>query len=924
MMTTTTLLAAGALMPGTARGALTATFTSAASVPVTAGSYTASGTVTLALNFTPVPGTILTVVNNTGPGFINGAFSNLAQGQVVRLAHAGVTYNLVANYYGGTGNDLVLQWADTVPVAWGSNASGQLGDGTTTQAAVPVSVVTSGVLEGRTVLAVAAGEDHSLALCADGALVTWGFNLQGELGSATYVQTIAKEPVLVDASGVLAGRKVIAIAAGEGFSLALCSDGTLASWGYNAYGQLGNGTTVNSSTPVNVDRSGVLAGKTITAIAAGHGQGLALCSDGTQASWGENNHGQLGDGTTFTRKVPVQVLADGLLTGTLFAAIAAGQYHCLALSTDGTLLSWGSNSALQLGTGSGTPTQALRPVMVQAGGVLAGRKVAGLAAGGYHSLVRCADGFLAAWGSGLNGQLGNGGTADSAVPVAVDATGVLAGRKAARLVSGGYHGLIQCADGALASWGWNVDGQIGDGTTVQRPAPVLVDASGLPAGSRLMLPQSGMLSMHNLALNALAPRPQQVTLRQPSGPALTTGGSVDLGSLLAGAHLPAAFTLGNAGSEPLGVTGVTIDGPDAADFAVTSLPAATVPCRAVTRIVVTFSPGSAGSKSAVLHVASNDPATGVFHLNLTGTGVGPGGATFTASYTTGQEVPLTAGSFTAGSFTATGGTVSLGLNYAPVTGSSLTVVNNPGTTFINGTFDNLAQGQLVTLRFGGTSYPFVANYYGGDGNDLVLQWAGILPLRWGYTGNGYGNQTPPVAMTTNGALTGRTILSLAGGYKYAVALCADGTVVGWDDGTGPAGNQTPPVALNMGGPLAGRRVITLSGGYNYCLALCTDGTLAQWNLSGSAADFAKPATVIDATGVLAGKTIVRIAAGTSHSLVLCSDGCLAAWGYNYFGQLGNDTYDNVLPSPVAVVQNGVLANKTVIAIAAGGGHSLAL
>ena len=110
--------------------------------------------------------------------------------------------------------------------------------------------------------------------------------------------TTSKVPVLVDSSGVLAGKTVIAIAAGYYHSLALCADGTLVAWGYNGYGQLGNNSTTNSSVPVVVDRAGVLAGKTVTAIAAGASHSLALCADGTLAAWGCNDDGQLGNNST--------------------------------------------------------------------------------------------------------------------------------------------------------------------------------------------------------------------------------------------------------------------------------------------------------------------------------------------------------------------------------------------------------------------------------------------------------------------------------------------------------------------------------------------------------------------------------------------------------------------------------------------------
>ena len=117
------------------------TFNSASTVPVTVSDFVASGnTATFALNFAPPVGTNLTMVNNTGSRAIQGAFSNLAQGQRVELTYGGLTYTFVANYGGGTGNDLVLQWASIRLLAWGSNASGQLGNNSTTNGNVPVSV----------------------------------------------------------------------------------------------------------------------------------------------------------------------------------------------------------------------------------------------------------------------------------------------------------------------------------------------------------------------------------------------------------------------------------------------------------------------------------------------------------------------------------------------------------------------------------------------------------------------------------------------------------------------------------------------------------------------------------------------------------------------------------------------------------------
>ena len=219
-----------------------AVWNSAADVPVTANGYTATGnTVNFTLNFTPATGTDLMVVNNTGLGFIAGTFDNLAQGQAVALSYGGVTCQFVANYYGGSGNDLVLVWAGKRPFAWGWDQYGQLGDNTSgTNRLLPVPVTATGVLAGETVVALSAGWYHSVGLCADGTVVTWGNNAYGQLGDASTTERHA--PVAVNAApgSALNGKRVVAISAGECHTLALCSDGTVAAWGRNAYGQLGD------------------------------------------------------------------------------------------------------------------------------------------------------------------------------------------------------------------------------------------------------------------------------------------------------------------------------------------------------------------------------------------------------------------------------------------------------------------------------------------------------------------------------------------------------------------------------------------------------------------------------------------------------------------------------------------------------------
>jgi len=485
-----------------------AIYNSAGDVPITASAYTAAGnSVSFTLNFAPATGSSLTVVKNTGTTFINGQFDDLAQGQTVILPYLGVNYRFVANYYGGSGRDLVLQWANVRPYAWGTNAFGALGNGSTAMSADPVPVDVSGVLSGKTIVALATGVGQSLALCADGTLAQWGL----EVGSAGNQETTV--PIDISNSGDLAGKHVIAIAAGAFHNLALCSDGTLISWGDNSKGQLGYPTST-TPTPHAMNNSGPLAGKTVIAIAAGAYHSLALCSDGSIFAWGYNYNGQLGNGNADTgdQYAPVQTVSSGALAGKTVTAIASGQYHSMALCSDGTLFTWGDNENGQLG--SGTLGISREPVAVATDGVLAGKTVVAMAGGEIHSIALCSDGTLATWGQNLYGALGNQTSSWTDVPSAVDTSGALHDRVPVAITSGFHYNLVRCSDGTLVVWGQKMDP---NNTQAYDPLPVVLDSSMLALGESWTAVVAGSDSLDNLALVAAPISPIEILTQAATG-----------------------------------------------------------------------------------------------------------------------------------------------------------------------------------------------------------------------------------------------------------------------------------------------------------------------------------------------------------------------------------------------------------------------
>jgi alpha-tubulin suppressor-like RCC1 family protein len=326
--------------------------------------------------------------------------------------------------------------------AWGYNGSGTLGDGTTTNRRIPTQEATGAANWS----AVAAGGYHTVALKSNGTLWAWGSNTYGQLGDGTSNTT--STPIQ---SG--SDTNWSAIAAGDTHTIALKSDGTLWAWGSNIYGQLGGGSTGINTAPIQ-ESSG---STNWSAIAAGYDHTVALKSDGTLWAWGSNTYGQLGVGTTANKTTPTQELTEA----NDWFAIGAGGRHTVTLKSDGTLWAWGLNSEGQLG--DSTTGYKTAPTQESTGTT----SWSAIAAGWEFTVALKSDGTLWAWGSDNDGQIGDG-ISDGGFLPAQEATGAT---NWSTISAGNQHTVALKSDGTLWAWGEGKDGRLGDGTQTNKNSP---------------------------------------------------------------------------------------------------------------------------------------------------------------------------------------------------------------------------------------------------------------------------------------------------------------------------------------------------------------------------------------------------------------------------------------------------------------------
>ena len=922
----------------------------------TAGTYPAGQTVTVT---SPTPGTTMHYTldgadpTTSDPVIADGGTLTLGnitlkakawKSGAVTSATATATYTISGTLTprqiaAGATHSIAVRQDGTV-WAWGTNTSGQIGDGTTTSPRLLPHVVSALTH----VVAADGGTSHSVALLADGSVWAWGLNTQGQLGDGTTTTRLL--PVTV--SGLTA---VAAVSTYADHTLALKTNGTVMAWGRNLSGQLGDGTTTNRTAPVAV--SGLTG---VVAIATGSEQSYAVKSDGTVWAWGYNTVGQLGDGTTTTRTTPVQV---GSLTGVV--AIAAGLYHAVALKSDGTVWAWGNNADGQLGDGTTTPRHS--PVQVT---TLAG--VTAIGAGAYHTLAVDSAGAVYGVGRNVEGQLGDGTTTSESVPVQ------LSGLPPIVAVAGGTsHSLALTSDGVVWMWGTNAAGQLGDGTMVTALRPI--DISGPEMAWKVATPTlsiAGGRYFTELSVTVTATDPDAVlhyttdgTIPSATSSVVVSGAAIAItqsatltvrgfktgvpsSALAIGAYelkvvTPTVSPAGGAQTAPLTVTlattttsatlRYTVDGTEPSPASpsttgtLTLSETAAVKARgyrsgwtpsdsgnasywisAGTVPTPTITPASGTLTEPAVVTLTDTLTTATVRYTLDGTDPTAQSAIYQYPFLVAVSTTVKARAFRAGYTSSAVATATLTL--AP---AGAAVV--PGVVPLGGRFTTAVTAAITgpsgaTLRYttDGSDPVDSSPTVSGTGQ-LAVTRSFVLKVRAWVAG-----QDPSPIRRADFLITG----AVAGSYQWTAALKADGTVWTWGyNGQGQLGDGTTTNRLVPTQVLTG--AIAIGVGERHMLAVKSDGTVWAWGQNGSGQLGDGTTTERHVPVQVSGLTnVIAVAGGTAHSLALKQDGTVWAWGANTSGEVGNNTITQQ-KTPIQVA-----GLSGVDQIAAGDEFSLAL
>jgi len=716
---------------------------------------------------------------------------------------------------------------------------------------------------------IAEGDYHTCGLY-EGAVYCWGYNNTGQLGNNTLVNSLT--PVAVDTSGVLKGKTVVSVSAGSNSSCAITSEGKLFCWGQNQYGQIGDNTTTTARVPTAVVMSGALINKTVLSVDIGVARTCLVASDNNAYCWGRNFYGQLGNGNTTDSLVPVAVVTAGALSGKSVKQISTGTDSTCAVTTDGLAFCWGRNDMGQ--TGNGTTTASSVPVATDTSGVLNGKTLVSIATGTSHSCTITTEGRAYCWGSGA--FLGTGTNTASTIPIGVNMAGALAGKTLLSLSISSSYTCGVASDNNGYCWGINSVGQLGNNSSVAANAPVVVTRTGALTGLSLLSVEAGINHTCVVASNN-----QSYCWGANAYGQLGDGTVTNVLTAVASNVMTKATLI------------VTIGGISASNPQLVSS----------TSITANTPFSTSGSKNVSITQYDSQTATLA------------NGYTYIAPPAISNLTPST-GSVAGGdtvTITGTGFDASTKIRLDDAYLSSVNLVSDTIITFITPTQTSGRNVEVIVEdAMGQQSDSSYFNY-----TDIAMTIFSVSPDSGPITGGG------AVTITgTNFTIGIKDISQITAGSNFACGVY-NGDAYCWGLanrlGSGTAGS-TVPVAVTKTGVLAGKTIKQIDAGGSHTCAIASDDQAYCWGIGtngqlGNASTSNGNAPVaVSKAGALAGKTIKSISAGDSYTCAIASDDKAYCWGNNGSGQLGTSTTSQS-SIPVAVA-TGALTGKTIKSISA--------
>ena len=812
--------------------------------------------------------------------------------------------------------------------SWGWNGQGQLGNGTNTDSNVPLPVRAAGTpMAGKKIVHVSTGgnfyKGSSLALSSEGKVYSWGANDQGQLGNGT--ATNSNLPVEVKTEGTpMAGKKIIQTAIGVTHSMALDSEGKVYSWGENVNGLLGTGDAIPTLSPVLVRTGGTpMAGKKIVQISAGGAHSMALDSEGNIYAWGWGGEGQLGNGENNNSNVPILVKKEGTgLEGKTIKKVMAGGMFSMVLTSDGSLYSWGKNNYGQIGDGT-TNNYNLAVAVKTEGTPMAGKTVVDFSISNEHTVALTSDGQIYAWGRNESGQLGDGTNTASTLPVAVRTVGTpFAGKKAVQVVAGGWegaHSLALGTDGTVYSWGRNLNGQLGDqttnDTTIVTFAKINFNSSPTPPLKAMAISEesSAEVRWSTPIFNGTFMISDYVIQYRETGTEawseVTTSGS-NTSKQITGLTNEKVYQFRVAAKTNVGVGGYS--------SIVLAMPHKKPTITSVTPVIGP----TEGNQEVTIN--GTDFALKTNKLNQVSVCVNCSialsmdGKVF--SWGSNQDGKL--GDGNSGNANNVNVPVAVKTEGTPMKGKTISQISSGYVHNLALSMDgkvyawgNNSDGQLgdgtinnrnvpVAVKTTGTDMDgkTIVQVSAGDEHTIALDAEGNI-YEWGTVRGSYSRNTTPQLFNVVGTVIANKIITkVVAGSHYSVAITSDGTVYAWGSNSNFGINSKIPVKLDF----SGKNIESISLGNLHALAIASDGTVYAWGSNfygqlgnGTNASSTVPVKV-NTIGDLPTNKALKVDAGYSHSLVVTTNGDVYAWGSNLCGQFGNGMNVRSFSTPVPV------------------------